>query len=327
MTLTSEQKQHIYNLREEGKTIDQICSITGHSKRAVEKYSKNPDISYKENIAPGRGRTRALSDEQVQYLDDLSKSHKKLGSKRLTPLLNKDLNTSITDRTVRNYRAELDLHWEKPKRKWVLSEQAKQNRVKWARNRMNKTDWDKWVFSDETSIDYSGIHGQTVKGDEKPIVEKNSRTPKVSVWWAISTKWTFKHFIYTHRQNGETYVEKLKQAIPPQRIRFMDNDWVFQQDNSGVHTSQYVREWLEGHFPNYCKDWPSYSPDLNPIENVWNIVKEQVTLRDPQNLEQLTTAITDIIEHIPQTTISTLIHSMDRRLKSCIDHAGAHTKY
>jgi hypothetical protein len=126
------------------------------------------------------------------------------------------------------------------------------------------------------------------------------------------------------KQDRFIYVEILNKAIPPQGIHHLDADWVFQQDNSGPHGSKYVTEWLQDHFPNFCQDWPPYSPDLNPMENMWSIVKDQVLLHHLQNLRQ---AITQVIKNLPHTTIVNIIQSMDRRLQSIIDLKGAHTKY
>ena len=52
--------------------------------------------------------------------------------------------------------------------------------------------------------------------------------------------------------------------------------WVFQQDNDLKHTSQDVRHDLDDHLPSQVLPWPSYSSDLNPIENVWTVLKEKV---------------------------------------------------
>jgi transposase len=327
MTLTREQKLYIYTLRQQGKTINDICMITGHGNQAVQKYANHPDISNKENITPGRGRKRKLSEDEMKQVNDIAKSHKQLGSRRITPIINQQLNINLTDRSIRNYLSPIYEWKPKPKRKWVLSEDAKKNRVKWAKQRMGQTDWNKWVFSDEASFDYSGIHGQRKPRDEPLVIEKNRWSARCSVWWAISTKWKFKPVIYTERQDGAKYIEILKQGLPHQHIRHLPQDWVFQQDNSGVHSSKLVTTWLEAHVPNYCKDWPAYSPDLNPIENVWSMVKEQVSLHDPKSLQQLKDIIKDIINNIPQTTIANTILNMDTRLQSCINLNGAHTKY
>lgn len=72
------------------------------------------------------------------------------------------------------------------------------------------------------------------------------------------------------RFNSEKYIDILSRYVLP-FIQETDQDQAFMQDNSPIHTSNIVMEYFSEH-PIQLIDWPPYSPDLNPIENVWSII-------------------------------------------------------
>ncbi|KAI3354147.1 hypothetical protein L3Q82_018486, partial [Scortum barcoo] len=65
-------------------------------------------------------------------------------------------------------------------------------------------------------------------------------------------------------------------------------------------------------------DWPARSPDLNPIEHIWDIMSRSIHQRHvaPQTVQELADALVQVWEEIPQETIRHLIRSMPRRRKN-----------
>jgi len=74
-------------------------------------------------------------------------------------------------------------------------------------------------------------------------------------------------------------------------------------------------------------DWPSNSPDLNPIENLWSIVKKSVERRMPKNLPELERFMVEEWNNIPNHVLINLAQSMKRRCELIIEKNGEHIPY
>jgi transposase len=110
-------------------------------------------------------------------------------------------------------------------------------------------------------------------------------------------------------------------------FRFMDLHGVthFLQDRASCHTSKKVMGFLREERITLM-DWPGNSPDLNPIENLWLIIKKG--LKDNHtitSLPKLQEAIKRLWVKMPNSLMRKLAHSITRRLS--MDNKGQMTKY
>ena len=102
----------------------------------------------------------------------------------------------------------------------------------------------------------------------------------------------------------------------------------FQHDNARPHVARVCQDFLANN--NIVPlDWPPYSPDLSPIEHLWDELDRRVRRRrnTPNTLGQLLTALLEEWENIRMRKINALVNSMQRRIRAVINARGGHTRY
>ncbi len=149
----------------------------------------------------------------------------------------------------------------------------------------------------------------------------------IMLWGCFYAKGPGRLICVKERMNGAMYREILSEnLLPSARALKMKRGWVFQHDNDPKHTARVTKEWLrKKHFK--VLEWPSQSPDLNPIENLWRELKVRVAQRQPQNITALEEICMEEWAKIPATVCENLVKTYRKRLTSVIANKGYITKY
>jgi len=105
--------------------------------------------------------------------------------------------------------------------------------------------------------------------------------------------------------------------------------YFYQDDNAPVHTANDVKIWIQTNKVKILKEWPSQSPDLNPIEHLWSELERRLKNRKnhPKNASELEIALKEEWQQIPYEKLHTLIESMPKRIEACISNEGWPTEY
>ncbi|CAM4846293.1 unnamed protein product, partial [Rotaria magnacalcarata] len=152
----------------------------------------------------------------------------------------------------------------------------------------------------------------------------------ISVWGCIAGGARGPLVIYNGRLNGPAYINTIKEALPMFIHNAFDagnQNWTYMQDNAPCHTSKYTMNWMKNNGINLVK-WPASSPDLNPIENLWDHIDKKLRKLKPTNVGELQTMIEDLWLGITAKQCLTLVNSMPRRIKQCISvRGGTFNKY
>lgn len=113
--------------------------------------------------------------------------------------------------------------------------------------------------------------------------------------------------------------------IPSSEDVFED-DFIIQQDLASPHTSVLTKNWFRQSNIQVLP-WPPNSPDINPIENLWGIMKKKLKENSPSSKTALVARIKSIWANIDRNVCKHLVYSMQDRLYAVIKAKGDATKY
>jgi len=104
--------------------------------------------------------------------------------------------------------------------------------------------------------------------------------------------------------------------------------FLLMDDNARPHSAQLVDDYLEGEDIRRM-DWPARSPDLNPIEYIWDALGKAIASRHPppRTIPELKTALLQEWDRLPQGLLNCLLSSMPSRCATCRAVRGDHTPY
>lgn len=115
-----------------------------------------------------------------------------------------------------------------------------------------------------------------MKDDQQIIHQKRvSDGGSIMVWMMMMPNGLLSHRVIEGKFNSEKYIKILKECTVPIIKLNYGEDFYFQQDNSPIHTAKTINKFFESSSIKVIK-WPSRSPDINVIEDVWKMVSDIV---------------------------------------------------
>ena len=104
------------------------------------------------------------------------------------------------------------------------------------------------------------------------------------------------------------------------------SEFIFQQDNDSKHTASVTKRFFSNRGIKVLP-WPAMSPDMNPIENLWDYVKERVAESEPKTIRELKEAIERAWHEIPPEKYQKYAMSFSKRALALCRSRGGHINY
>ncbi|CAF4751963.1 unnamed protein product [Rotaria sp. Silwood2] len=208
-------------------------------------------------------------------------------------------------------------------------EHHQKKRLTWARSLMNY-DWNQVMATDESVFrlhDIKRFYWQ--RPGERKICRKVKYTIKINAWCCLSAVGFGRIVCFKNNLNSTFLCNNIYHdgLLPAAREHFgRSRNWVLLEDNDPKHRSKVSVKWKEDHHVKTLP-WPSLSPDMNPVENLWSLLKIKVAEQRPTTVKELIRAIEKEWNDLPQELASNLIDSMKRRVDSLIEANGDYTIY
>jgi transposase len=325
--LSEVERQRMLDFQKLGYSIRWIASEVKRSKSVVQSFLASPSTY---GISKRPGRPSKLTDRQERLLLREASKGKK-SARQLKNALNLPLHLSSVQRLLKKAS---HLEYKKRLAAPLLTRSHINARLLWAQDKINYGDlWNTVVFSDEKKWNLDGPDGlqyywHDTRKEEEYYKNRQSGGGSVMVWAAFLANGKSDIGFLDGTQNSTAYCATLRKYLLPFLAANHPDGHIFQQDNAPIHTSRETKRAILELGLNVMA-WPSKSPDLNPIENLWGVLARAVYNEGRQfdTKEELKSAIIRGWATVTSDLMNALVQSMPNRCQQVIERKGAYTTY
>lgn len=340
--LSSFERGMIVGARLAGASYKKTAIISGRSKsvviRAVQDWVKKSKTTASREKC---GRKQKIDSRGRRRLVRIVKKNRKSSISGLTISFNSGFTNKSSQKTVRRAIRSIGFRSRVASRKPFISKKNKSARLSWAKEHSSWKidDWKNVVFSDESKFTLFGIDRR------KRVWRMSSETLDQSciqstvqakgggilVWSQFCWEDLGELVVLRGTVNSEDYLKILRsQVLPFMNLHFPSGCGIFQDDNAPIHRSKAVKQWFLSNGPKFSHlKWPAQSPDLNPIEHLWNMLEIAIRKRypHPSSLNELCDFLSEEWGKIDKDKAKNLVESMPHRIAAVIKSKGGPTKY
>lgn len=308
--------------------------VQAPSDRTLRQWKRKWDATGSLNDSPRPGRPTKLEPEIVDKIVNEAKETKFTTPKGIKRKLNLK---HVHPRTIRRKLNKAGIFGRIARVTPPLFPVHIQKRLSFVNGYGNWTNdqWGTVLWSDEMSI-HIGKWGQEwvqrmvgTAWDPENCVTRAKHPPKLHVWGCFCARGVGHIHIFEENLDKELMKKILSQHLLQSAKKFWPKtgtQWWFQQDNDPKHSSRLVQDWIQQKGIDVL-DWPPYSPDLNPIENLWADLKRRVEKRNAKNLKELKEHVENEWKKTSKTLLKKLVNSMQTRLQQVREREGCMSDY
>lgn len=317
----------------DGVSHSEIARRLGVSQSTISRLCKRVRDTGNVTDRPRSGRPRATTpreDRAIRLAHLRDRSRTAVQSANSFP-------RRISEKTIRNRLRHFGIRARRPYVGLPLTDRRRGVRLNWLQrfgpHRFSMRQWRKVLFTDESRFTLQRADGRKRvyrrRGEryaDACVVERDRfGGGSVMVWGGIAYGHKMPLIVINGNLNAVQYRDRILSTVAPY---VQQHQLTLQQDNARPHVARICRDYLQAQHVDPL-EWPPYSPDLSPIEHLWDEIDRRIRRRPqaPQNLQQLTDAIIEEWDRLPQRKINTLVLSMHKRIRAATLARGGHTRY
>ena len=328
-----DKRLEVVTFRRSGMSFSKVSTVTGVPRTSVRRICSDANRTGKVDSPKRGGRPRIMDSRAWRQLRRVVKKNRKESLRKIAGEFNLGRDRKVSMWTLRREMSRKGLNSRIARRKPMLMKKHKRKRLLWGKEHLD-TDWESVVFTDESKFLVNPKKRKRVwrfmgeeLADDCVVETKQAGGGGVMVWGSISSEGPGQLKIIEGKMNHRDYINVLEECFVPS-YGGTDEQWTLQDDNSSVHRARAVVKWKHDNDIPYI-DWPAMSPDLNPIENLWDELDDKIRKRQTpvRSVSELKEALFVGWSQIDPLTCKNLVASMSRRINAVIDAKGGHTKY